>query len=787
MSKITDYQRARSVFLAVTARPKRALLLGLAFVLAAAAGLSQLVKDTSVDAFIPDSHPSVVARDRAQEVFGLRDPVVIAIDSGEEHGIYQPELLQVLRAVEGAVRSVGNIREDRVLSMLTETAIYGTDDALLVDPIDDGGPIDNTFVARTQALMAKMPPYQGTLVSYDGSSALVIAELHNQAIADQTYQALLEAMANVKAGGATIHVAGQGAVGGYLSRYIDSDSRKMQPVVVGTILLVLFLAFLRLKSLVGPLLVIAAAALGAVGIMAWFGVPYFAITSALPVVILSIAVADSIHVLTAYYELHNRKPNLPFRDAVVEAMLDMWVPVTLTTLTTAAGFFGLAASSIMPPIMYFGIFAALGVVLAWAFTMFVLPPAILLMKLERSPMFRETRAGSAGFVGKSLANLAIGAARHPGLTLAATLLLAATVFFGASGLRVDRAQVDNFRPEEPIRIADDHINAHFAGTSYLDVIVESDEEEGLLDARRMGKVAALQAYLEGLPHVQKTVSIVDYLTLMHRALNAGVEDAGLLPDSGDAIAQYLFLYEASADPTDFEEEIDRGYQRLLVRAYLNTDYFSEERAIVEALDAYVATEFNEDGIQGTLSGRVNVDYHWMKSLGESHFISVAISLGLVGLVSSILFRSVASGVIALVPVLLTIVGIYALMTWMGIYLEPATSMFAAISIGVGVDFSIHLIDRLQLGLREGGQDVVTVVRTRFPHAARACFFNASALGLGFCVLLISELPTLQRFGALVAFACLISFLSALIIVPMAWALKERFMNRFPKGVAVSEK
>ncbi|NVJ99436.1 MAG: MMPL family transporter [Alphaproteobacteria bacterium] len=778
MTKPSMQKAARTVFLAVTQKPKLTLAIGFLFVVLSAAGMVRLVKDTSVDAFIPEGHPSVVARDRAQAIFGLKDPIVIGVDARMPGGVYKPEVLSTLRAVEAAVATIDNIRDDRIISLLTETAIYGADDALNVEDIDNGGAIDMVFAERVQTLAGMMPPYEGTLVAYDGSSALVIAEMRNQKIADRTYQDVVDVLAGVPAPGIDIHVAGQGAVGGYLSRYIDSDSRKMQPVVVGTILLVLFVAFLRLKSLVGPLLVIAAAALGSVGVMAWFGVPYYAITSALPVVILSIAVADSIHVLTAYYELRARQPDLRFRAAVVIAMEDMWVPVTLTTLTTAAGFIGLAASSIMPPIMYFGIFAALGVVLAWAFTMFVLPAAILLMKLERSPMFRAAAQGSAGRIGHGLTQVALFSARNPAATLVAVLAVSGIIIWGAMGLRVDRAQVDNFRADEPIRIADDHINAHFAGTSYLDVIVETEEMEGLLDGNRMKRVLALQDFLEGLPHVAKTVSIANYLEQMHRALNVENEEAGRLPESGDAIAQYLLLYEASADPTDFEEEIDRGYQTLLVRAYLNTDYFSEERTVVERLERYLEVQFNGAGLKGTTSGRVNVDYHWMKSLGESHFVSVAISLALVGLVSSLLFRSVADGLIALAPVFLTIVGIYALMSAMGVYLEPATSMFAAISIGVGVDFSIHLIDRLKLGLGATDQSVADVVANRFPHAARACFFNAAALGLGFCVLLISELPTLQRFGALVAFSCLVSFLAALVIVPMAWGLRER-LARLP--------
>jgi hypothetical protein len=112
-----------------------------------------------------------------------------------------------------------------------------------------------------------------------------------------------------------------------------------------------------------------------------------------------------------------------------------------------------------------------------------------------------------------------------------------------------------------------------------------------------------------------------------------------------------------------------------------------------------------------------------------------------------------------------------------VFLEPATSMFAAISVGVGVDFAIHLLERLRRTMAGFGDDLERVVRTAVPSTARACFFNALALGVGFAVLLTSELPTLKRFGGLVTVAAFSSFLAALVVVPALFALVQRAPGR----------
>jgi hypothetical protein len=296
----------------------------------------------------------------------------------------------------------------------------------------------------------------------------------------------------------------------------------------------------------------------------------------------------------------------------------------------------------------------------------------------------------------------------------------------------------------------------------------------------MRRIRDLQTYFESLPHVQKTVSIVDYLGELDRALNGaapGRDTQRTIPDDDTSIGQYLALYRVSGDPTDLDEEIDRSHRTALVRGVLNAHYFSETRKVVEALQRYLDDSFNEPGMSATLAGNVNVGYHWMRSLRLSHFEGVALSLALVLVTSAVFFRSLLVGLISVVPVVFTVLALYACMGFLGIYLEPATSMFAAIALGVGVDFAIHLVDRLQTALREHDGHLATAIDKALPPVARACFFNSAALGLGFSVLMVSDLPTLTRFGGLVTLAAFSSYLVALVIVPALFAAHADWFSR----------
>lgn len=765
-------------FRVLTARPRLALGLSLLMIVLTGSGLTRLAKDTSVTAFIPAGHPSLAADERVTDVFGISDTVAVAVATSDGRSVFESQTLALVVELTDVITGIENVRSERVASLATESWIAGDDDELEIAPYID--PFDITAASAEEARQRwlAMPPHRNTLVADDESAAMIIAELIDADLAADTYEAVLALTADYEMAGLEIHVAGPGAVSGYLSRYIDQDARKLQPLVFLLVLGFIYLAFRRFRALPAPLLVVVGSAPGALGVMGWAGVSYFAITSALPVIIVAISVADAIHILSSYYQLRESSPELDRREIVVRAMTDMARPITLTTITTIAGFAGIATVSIMPPITWFAIFASLGVALAWLFSMSSLPNVLLIVDPGRSPAFFTWSEHRPSGLGRWLVRVGAVSPLRYGRVLILFVITSLIAAFGAKQLRIDRSQVENFAANEPVRIADELMNERFAGTAFLDIIIETNATEGLLSADRMRKIRELQSFFESLPHVRKTVSIVDYLAALDRALtdtNGG--ELRQLPGADADIEQYIFVYEISGDPTDLEEEIDADYQTALVRGVLDARYFSQTRGTLEALDGYLRTEFNEPGITGVLAGDVNVGYHWMQSLRLSHFEGVALSLALVFIASALVFRSLITGLISVVPVAFTVLVLYACMGYLGIYLEPATSMFAAIALGVGVDFAIHLVDRLQKSLDQYEGNLAMAIDLALPPVARACFFNSAALALGFSVLMVSDLPTLTRFGGLVTLAAVSSYLCALLIVPALFALRSDWFSQ----------
>jgi predicted RND superfamily exporter protein len=761
--------RAWYFFRCVTFWPKTIIALGLMLIIGFASFIPTLEKDTRADAFIPPDHPALLFRDKVEDIFGLQDPMVIAVVNEGEAGIFNPHSLALVEWLTRRLETVDSIDPERITSLATENDIIGTEDGMLVEPFFESPPPTQAAADAVRTAVMDFPLYVGSLVSRDGAGTLIVAELDDQTNAQQVYEELLEIVEQAPVEeGEQLYVAGEGAVAGYMGAYIDADALRLDPIAGLVITLVCFVAFRTLRGTLIPNLVVAATAASALGLMAAAGVSFFVITNALPVVLIGIAVADSIHILSQYYEEVALHPDDTPRDVTVRTMLHMWRPVTLTSLTTMAGFLGLYFASMMPPMQYFGLFAMIGVGVAWAYSLTVVPAVLSLLRLKPSRAYQrhagENSSRVDGF-GRVLDVLGRAVVRAPRQILLVAFTIIVIGGFGASKIQLDETLIRVFHPDEPLHIADSTLNRVFDGTHYLDIMVETPEPEELFKPENLQRIEALQRWLEMQAHVNGTTSIVDYLKQMNKALNEDQPEAYHLPENPDLIAQYFLLYSASGDPTDFQEEVDYDYQLANVRARLDDGRYSVEKVVIEAAQDYIDTHFNAPGIRANLSGRVNVDYHWIKRLGESHVVSVAISLLLVWLMATVSFRSAIAGTIALLPVVATILMIYAVMGFTGIWLSVGTSMFAAISIGLGVDFSIHTIERLQTLLRDTRYSMDEAILQLYPSTGRALLFNFAALALGFGVLTTSKVVVLHEFGVLVAVAIATSFLSSMTVLP----------------------
>lgn len=740
-----------------------------------ASALPKLSKDTSADAFIDDQQPALVYKNKIEELFGLTDPIVIAIRDNDSDGIFDSQNLMLLQRLTRDIQKLPQVDPERVTSLATENYIVGNEAGILVDGFLE--PKSELFSAQLASqqraeqirdAINDFPLYQGTLVARDGSTTLIAAELLNDDLATATYQQVMQIVKGLNLPATTsVHVAGEGAVMGYLSAYIDQDASRLNPMAAVIITLVLAIGFMSFRAAVLPNLIVAGTVLGSFGLMAASGTSFFVITNGLVVNLIGIAVADSIHILSIYYATLREHSQLSKKEIVARSMAQIWRPIVLTSITTMAGFLALSISSTMPPVQAFGRFGALGVFLALVYSMSLLPILLTLWPTKRIPRpYAKTVNGDQriGLAERFMVGLG-------GYVLAAPakiLIVTAVIFiFGVAGalqLKIEEERIANFKPSEPIYQADKAINSAMDGIYSLDILVEAKEANGLHNPELLRRIERLQKFLETLPHVNGSTSIVDYVKQLHRSVQNGRSSDYVIPDNPDLIAQLFFLYGASADPTDFEEEVDYDFQNTLVRGQVDNGRYSTNKQIVPVLESYLLEHFNDEVATATVTGRVTVSYYWFQGVDQATALSVVLSLAAVTLAAILLFQSVSLGLLAVTPVGFAILMVYSVMGWFGIPIDIGTSMFAAIAIGLSIDFAIHALDKLRELAQQGGLSSDCFIAL-YPETGRALLFNFLAVAGGFGVLMTSQVPPLIKFGSLVAVAVTTAFLASVTLLP----------------------
>jgi hypothetical protein len=226
------------------------------------------------------------------------------------------------------------------------------------------------------------------------------------------------------------------------------------------------------------------------------------------------------------------------------------------------------------------------------------------------------------------------------------------------------------------------------------------------------------------------------------------------------------------------EVVDDTYTQANLIVRMRSSQFVHQRAVIEPLERYLAESFNDDVFHAELAGRVHLDYHWLQLIRRTHVSSVALSVVSVLLLTGLLFRSVVAGLLCTLTVGVAVVVNYAIMGLLDIPLGVGTSMFAAIAIGAGVNFPIHILDRLRVGLGSGRREPVEVFADTLAFTGRALFFTAFVVAVGFLLLCVSQFRTLVHFGLLIGVAMIVSFVTSVTLLP---ALVAAFHPRFVWG------
>ena len=343
------------------------------------------------------------------------------------------------------------------------------------------------------------------------------------------------------------------------------DLRRLGPIVVVLLLVLLTLYFRHFGLALLPIITAVISVIWTMGLLAALKVPVYLPTTLIPVMLLVIGITDEVHLIGVYRRMGLKDDRCA---TLLKALKHLTRPITLTSITTAAGFVALSVSPILP-LKHFGLFTAFGIGVAYLLT-FTLTPAYLSL-LRRLKRWIQFDTDKPSIVEQRLANWGTELAQRPGKVAIALLLTGLVAAWGAAGTRVDENWVNRFKPGQVLYESDASLNQALGGTTMLYGQI-LPKPGALKDPALLGRIAQLQNAISDLPKIGKVTSVVDLLKRSNRVLHNDDPHMEVLPESEQAVAQQLLLLEASGDPNDLNVWIDPRQHRALLWIQLKDPY-----------------------------------------------------------------------------------------------------------------------------------------------------------------------------------------------------------------------
>lgn len=547
----------------------------------------------------------------------------------------------------------------------------------------------------------------------------------------------------------------------FLGKTVLRDLMRLVPIMVMVIAILLLLCLRTLGGALVTMVEVVMVLIWTIGSMAYLGVPVTLVTTILPVILMAIAITDEIHFLerlrahfTSSQDPASRS-RTHLRNATESALLDVGQPVVLTSLTTAVAFLSFLTSSIRP-IQHFGIFTSLGILFAMLFTFSLIPSLVMLLPVSWfSPRRNEKGRRFSSYVRSPT----LWFVRHETVVSLLALLLFAASIPGLFRVSVQDSWISNFDPMSPLVSADRDFNHHFWGSYRFDVVLSSNpgffnRPDGIGLLERLSLLAEKEPNVGGL---------LTYLHPYRMVADLLGNKNPISSHDGQTTARISAFVEMLVPRSDLRGLLTADGAVTRTRIFINNADFEKGNELRNYLQQIVPPLLADLPVRHHFSGDVPVALEVVQAVVTNQIRSIAWTVCGVAFLLIIVFRGLKHACLLILPIVMASLGLLAVMGYLGLPLGVASSMFAAMIVGIGVDFSIHFAANYK---RERiGHDHDGAVAATLRSTGRAMRWNAIVLSIGFVVLTLSDLKPNRTLGLLLSAAILSCYISTLMLLP----------------------
>lgn len=742
-----------------TEHPRVVMALTIVLTLVFGLAFPKIAIDTDPENMLEDDQPDRVYYRQVKKDFGIYDFIVLGIV--DDQGAFRPETLAPMaRLVEGILQIKGVVTAD-VLSLTTTDDVTTSSGVLQIRRIMETVPATQSELEVLREAVLSNPLFANKLASSDGRALAIYIPIERK---NESYRIAreVEALARQELrAGQQFYLAGLPVAEDTFGHEMFVQMAVTAPLAMAFIFILLWALFRRVSLIVAPMLVAMLSVIWTMGLLVGLGFTVHIMSSMIPIFLMPIAVLDSVHILSEFYD---KFPAIQRKGETILAVYDeLFTPCLYTSLTTAAGF-GAQVTARIPPVQVFGAFVAFGVLVAFLLTVTFIPAYLSLLKEKR---LRQTLSGLAPgrpWLSRLLDGLGRFTFSWAKPIVAAGLAGLIVAAWGLSRIEVNDNPVNWFRPYHKIRVADRVLNEHFGGTYMVYLTVEGTKSDDLKRPEVMAYVESLQRHLEATPLVGKTSSVADIVKRINYVLHDEGPAAVIVPATQEEIGQYLFLFQMSGDPDDLDNFLTPDARQANIWVQMKRGENKDVDRVERALREFSAANPPPPGIQLRWSGLTYINKVWQQIMVVGMLKAFLSSWVVVMLLMVFLFRSLRLALVSMVPLTFAILFSYGILGFVGKDYDMPIAVCASLALGLAIDYAIHFLQRFREKYRDT-HDLRATSTWIFGSPARAIARNALVISLGFLPLVLATLTPYVTVGLFFASLMAFSAASTLLVLP----------------------
>lgn len=720
--------------------------------------------DNTTERYFVEGDPTLVDFEYLIDLFGDYEYLIVGVEAiPQSDDIFQVETLRAISALTEFFDSHQYVTQVRSLTNYQYTHADG-DDLSTDYLVDDINSLENNpnAIATIKAIIADEEMAIGTLITEDFKHSRITARVeyrndtaaHKVELAQDFYQFMSDE--NMVSENYILHYSGYPLLSERFETLAQEDLAILIPVMGVLMLLMLYISFRSIVAVVLPGIVIGIGVLSVNEIQSYLGSPHTTVDQALLPTMIIIGIGITVHVMLEFYHFLGKYND--GKTAAEQTVVHLWKPALFTAITTSAGFCAMSIIKIAP-IKDFAILGTIGPMVLFLFALTLLPALLSFVSYlpDKTRMVLST-----GFITRVTNKLPDFTLEHRNFILACGGLCLVFALYAVPKIQIDTNYVNFFKENSVTRQDILYLDEEFKGVMTLDVILDSGEVDGIKDPRFLQKVEEFQAWLEVRDPIGPVNSLVDYLKQINQALNRDDPTYYRLPDSREMTAQFLLLYESSGANEDLSDikDFDDRYVRIV--APIINMRASETEEELQLIRSYLENNYSE--LDPLLTGSMVLKTAQDVYAAEGMSRAFGIALLVIIFFFICLFRSFKYGLLSIIPSILPIILTGAIAGIAGVFLDLSTMLVGAMTMGIAVDDSIHVMNRYLIA-KEDGASTKEAIASAMQESGRAVVFSSMVLVLGFSVFGLASFTTIVYVGLFGSLIMFLALLGDLLLLP----------------------